>query len=180
MVNFGLLTADIGSPVWGTTTNFNGFWVSGFVTAPTSLTAVEVNQTLHDVWPSPGLIHYIYITFCPLTEFCQRQNYWRRYCTALEQWALAKICGVISSRDMVTIPFDIGRSNCLVAVNFGAAQRLAATVCGCLSKHTCVLRQQLRSFSRGYTWTLLWSLYGIGQTIIFLPCGFFFFLFFLA
>jgi len=38
----------------------------------------------------------------------------------------------------------------------------------------------------GYRWTvprissLLWSPYGIGQTIIFLPCGYFFFLFFLA
>ena len=28
--------------------------------------------TLHDVWPSPGLVHYIYIFWgsCPLTEFC--------------------------------------------------------------------------------------------------------------
>jgi len=38
--------------------------------------STEVNQTLHDVWPSPGLVHYIY-TFggsCPLTEFNQVQN----------------------------------------------------------------------------------------------------------
>jgi len=27
MVNFGLLTAEIGSGVWGTPTNFNGFCV---------------------------------------------------------------------------------------------------------------------------------------------------------
>ena len=27
MVNFGPLTAEIGSGVWGTPTNFNGFWV---------------------------------------------------------------------------------------------------------------------------------------------------------
>ena len=36
----------------------------------------EANQTLHDVWPSPGLVHY-YILFggsCPLTEFCPVQN----------------------------------------------------------------------------------------------------------
>jgi len=36
----------------------------------------EANQTLHDVWPSPGLVHYIY-TFggsWPLTEFCPMQN----------------------------------------------------------------------------------------------------------
>jgi len=38
--------------------------------------STEVNQTLHDVWPSPGLVEYIY-TFggsCPLTEFCHVQN----------------------------------------------------------------------------------------------------------
>ena len=33
------------------------------------------NQTLHDVWPSPGLLHYIYFRgLLPLTEFCQVQN----------------------------------------------------------------------------------------------------------
>jgi len=36
----------------------------------------EANQTLHDAWPSPGLVHYIFIFggSCPLTEFCQVQN----------------------------------------------------------------------------------------------------------
>ena len=37
--------------------------------------STEVNQTLHYVWPSPGLVCYIY-TFgisCPLTEFCHVQ-----------------------------------------------------------------------------------------------------------
>jgi len=37
--------------------------------------SIEVSQTLHDVWPSPGLVHYVY-TFseaCPLTEFCQME-----------------------------------------------------------------------------------------------------------
>jgi len=31
---------------------------------------------LHDLWQSPGLVHYIYIFggSCPLTEFCQVQN----------------------------------------------------------------------------------------------------------
>jgi len=38
--------------------------------------STQVNQTLHDVWPSPGLVHYIYIFggSCPLTGFCQLQN----------------------------------------------------------------------------------------------------------
>ena len=30
---------------------------------------------MHDVWPSPGLVHYIHFGgSCPLTEFCQVQN----------------------------------------------------------------------------------------------------------
>ena len=70
--------------------------------------STEVNQTLHDVWPSPGLVHYIYIFrgCCPLTEFCPWCKihfaskscviiYWQRYCMALEQWARAKLCGMV-------------------------------------------------------------------------------------
>jgi len=56
-----------------------------------------MQQTLRDVWPSLGLVHYIYIFggSCPRTEFCQVQIHfasessvllhWQRYCTALEQ-----------------------------------------------------------------------------------------------
>jgi len=38
--------------------------------------AAEANQTLHDDWPSPRLVHYIYIFrgSCPLREFCHIQN----------------------------------------------------------------------------------------------------------
>jgi len=42
--------------------------------------------------------------------------YWQRYCMALEQWASAKICGVVSLRDRAAIPLDIGPSNCLVDI----------------------------------------------------------------
>jgi len=76
---------------------------------------------LHDVWSSPGLVHYIYIFegSCRLTEFCQVQNslcfkvlqihfaskscvllYWQRYCTTLEQWASAKFCGVVQEMEL--------------------------------------------------------------------------------
>jgi len=74
MVNFGPLTAEIGSEIWGTPANFNGFRVLASLLQRRRST--EVNQTLHDVWSSPGLVHYI-IHFggsCPLTEFCQVQN----------------------------------------------------------------------------------------------------------
>ena len=56
MANFGPLTAEIGSVVWGTSANFNGFRV-----LPSLLQgrpSPEANQTLHDVWPSPGLVQY--------------------------------------------------------------------------------------------------------------------------
>jgi len=53
MVNFGQLTAEIGWRVWGIPTNFNGFRVlAALLLRHRSL---EANQTLHDVWPSPGL-----------------------------------------------------------------------------------------------------------------------------
>jgi len=74
MVNIGPLTAEIGLPVWGTPAHFNGFRVLASLLQRRRST--EANQTLHDVWPSPGLLHYIYIFggSCPVTEFCQVQN----------------------------------------------------------------------------------------------------------
>jgi len=73
MVNVDPLTAEIGLPVWGTPANFNGFRVL------TSLLqrrrSMEVNQNVHDVWPSPGLVHYTFFGgeggSCPLAELCQ-------------------------------------------------------------------------------------------------------------
>jgi len=68
------IRAEIGLPVWGAPTNFTGFRVL------TSLLhwrrSSAVNHTLHDVCPSPGLVHYTYIFWgsCPLTEFYQVQN----------------------------------------------------------------------------------------------------------
>ena len=59
MANFGSLAAEIGSGVWGTPTNFNGFRV-----LPSLLQrrrSSEANQTLHGVWPSHGRVHCIYI-----------------------------------------------------------------------------------------------------------------------
>jgi len=74
MVNFGLLKAEVCWRVWGTPANFNGFHVLASLLHRRRTT--EVNQTLHDVWPPPGLVHYIYILggCCPLTEFWQLQN----------------------------------------------------------------------------------------------------------
>jgi len=58
MANFGPLTAEIGSEVWGTAANFNAFRV-----LPSLLQrrrSPEANQTLHDVWPSHWLVCTVY------------------------------------------------------------------------------------------------------------------------
>jgi len=59
MVNFGSLTAEISSGVWGTPANFNGFCMLALLLQQRR--SPEANQTLRDVWPSPRLVHYIYI-----------------------------------------------------------------------------------------------------------------------
>ena len=71
MANFGLLTAEICSGVWGTPATFNGFRV-----LPSLLQrrrSLEASQTLHDVWSSPVLVHYIYIFggCCPWQNFAR-------------------------------------------------------------------------------------------------------------
>jgi len=95
MVNFGPLTAEIGLPVRGTPANFSEFHVLASLLHQRR--PMEVNQTLHSLWPSAGLVHYVYLFggSCPLMEFCQLQNslcvqsciliYWQHYCTALRQ-----------------------------------------------------------------------------------------------
>jgi len=74
MANFGPLAAEIGSGVWGTPANFNGFRV--LAALPQRRRSQEANQSLHDVWPSPALVHYIYILrgSCALKEFRNVQN----------------------------------------------------------------------------------------------------------
>jgi len=69
---FGPLTVDIGSEV--SPANFNGFRVLASLLQ--RCRSSEANQTLHDVWPSPGLVHYIYIFggSYPRTDFCPVQN----------------------------------------------------------------------------------------------------------
>jgi len=74
MVNFGLLAAEIVSLIFGTPGNFNGFHV--LASWLQQRRSMEANQTLHGVWRSPVLVHYIYIFggSCPVMEFCQVQN----------------------------------------------------------------------------------------------------------
>jgi len=74
MVNFCPLMAEIFWRVWGTLANFNGFCILSSLLQRRH--SPEANQTLHDIWPSSGLLRYIYIFggSCPLTEFCPVPN----------------------------------------------------------------------------------------------------------
>ena len=78
----------------------------GFITTATSLNGSQPNfsQCLALTWAG-RLYIYIFGGRCSVTEFCQVENshcvlpslvlsYWQRYCTAVEQWARAKLCGV--------------------------------------------------------------------------------------
>jgi len=110
MVNFDPVTADIGLLVGGTPANFNGFRL--LVSLLQRRRWSEANQTLRDVWPFPGLVHYIYIIWstCPGRNFARCKIHftskscvllcWQRYCTALQQRALAKLCGVVHGMEL--------------------------------------------------------------------------------
>jgi len=69
-----LLAAEIVSLVWHTPANLNGFRVLASLLQRRRST--EANQTLHNIWPLPGLVDYIYIFggCCSISEFCQVQN----------------------------------------------------------------------------------------------------------
>jgi len=74
MENFAPLMAEIGLPVWGTAPNFNRFRVLASLLQQRC--SPEANQTLHDLWPSPRLVHctYIFGGFRPWRNFCHVQN----------------------------------------------------------------------------------------------------------
>jgi len=115
MVNFGTstLTAEIGWRVLGTPANFNGFRLLAF-TAPTLLNGGQPNFARCLAVFLAGTLYIHFGGSCLLTEFCQVQNslckihfvskscvllYWLCYCTALEQWASAKLCGVVAYKE---------------------------------------------------------------------------------
>jgi len=64
-VELGLLAAVISFQFGGNPANFNRFRVLASLLQQRRLPGA--NQTLHDLWSSPGLVHYIYIFggFCP-------------------------------------------------------------------------------------------------------------------
>ena len=109
MANFGPLTAEMCWQIWGTPANFNGFRVLASLLQRRR--SPEANQALHDLWPSPGLVHYIYIFvffapdgILPRAKVTFRPNlvfsYCHRYCMALQQRISAKLCAVVQGMEL--------------------------------------------------------------------------------
>ena len=59
IANSGPLTDDMGCRVWSTSANFKRFRVLALLLQQPR--SPEGDQTLHDAWPSPRLVHYLYI-----------------------------------------------------------------------------------------------------------------------
>jgi len=89
MKNLGPPTAAICWPVWGTPANFNGFSILPSLLQRRCSSAV--NQTLHNVWLSPALAHYIYISLAPHgifpdAKFTLRQSLAFSYIGSVTAW----------------------------------------------------------------------------------------------
>jgi len=73
MANFGPLTAETGSGVWGTPANFNGFRVLASFCSDVAHRMLTKLCTMFGRLLGCYTI-YIFGGSCPLTEFCQVQN----------------------------------------------------------------------------------------------------------
>jgi len=102
--------AEIISLVWGTPANFNGFRVLASLlqrrrsTKSTKLCTMFGRllawYTIHTL--SGSLDPWRNFATCKIhfTSKCCVLLYWQRYCTALQQRALAKLCGVVQGMEL--------------------------------------------------------------------------------
>jgi len=97
MANVGALTAELGSRVWGTRTNFNGLRVLASL-LQRRCSSPEANQTLRDVWLCPAgagtlCIHFpalaLWLNFATCEIHFASNSclllYWQRYYATLQQ-----------------------------------------------------------------------------------------------
>ena len=113
MANFGPLAAEIGSGVWVTPANFNGFRILPSLlqrcrspeadqTAPCLAISCAGTLYIHfrGLLPHDGILPGAKFTLRPSrTKSCVLM-YWQRYCTALEHRASAKLCGVVQGMEL--------------------------------------------------------------------------------
>ena len=109
--------------------------------------STEVNKTLQDVWPSPGLVHCIYtfLGLLPLTKFASCKIhfiskscvllYCQHYCMALKQRPSAKLCIMVHGIELRNFYrghhlYSAGRPS-----RWALAQILVTTILGPLCVH---------------------------------------------
>jgi len=99
MVNFGSLTAEIGLPVWGTQQISTDFvsclrYCSDVARRRPAKLCTMFGRLLG--W------YTIYLTRCKihLTFKSCVLLYWQHYCTALQEWASAILCGVVQGIEL--------------------------------------------------------------------------------
>jgi len=108
--NFGPLTEEIGSGVWGTPGNFNGFASCLRYCSDVAHRRPTKLCTMFGVsWAGTLYIHFRGLlppwqnfSRCKIhftSKSCVRL-YWQRYCTALQQRASAKLCGVVQGMEL--------------------------------------------------------------------------------
>jgi len=104
------LMAGIDWWVWGTPSTFSGFHALASLLHRRRST--EVNRTLHDVWPSPGLVHHIHFwgLFPPPNRILPGAKFTLRPSLSFScigsitarhmQCASAKLCGVVQGMEL--------------------------------------------------------------------------------
>jgi len=112
MANFGSLMAEIGLPVWGTPANFNWFCRLGFITPAMLLTGGLSNCTMFGRLLGWYTICTFLVAFAAWRNFAMCKIhfaskscvlvYWKHYCTALQQRASAKLCGMVQGMELGT------------------------------------------------------------------------------
>ena len=148
MANFGPVMADIGWRVWSTPANFNGFRVLASLLQRRR--SPETNQTLHGVWPSPGVLHYIYIFWgllpsdgiLPGAKLTLRPSVAFSYIDSItaRHWSTGRQpnCGVVQGMELRNF-----RRGCHL-YSAGRPSRWASAHILALSRSLCGLGQKLR------------------------------------
>jgi len=132
MVNLSLLAAEIVSVVWGTPANFSGFRIlASLLQRRRSTEADQTAQCLALTWAGRLYIHFRQLLLrngiLPGAKFTLRPSslalsHYQRYCTAVEQWARAKLCSIQHRRPPIfsraTIMLSIGPHSTFILLFF--------------------------------------------------------------
>jgi len=104
---------------WGHPSKFQRFRV--LVSLLQQHHSLEANQTLHDVWPSPGLVHYLYISGAVAP--------WRNFCRCKIHFTFQVLCAPILAALLHSTRAVGIRQNLLHATRNGITELLQRVPC---------------------------------------------------